>query len=175
MHSHECSDYFPSCILVWVSIWSCYCVLFLGIFCCCIRLNEMWVISRLAPLLAKYTSIPTTIIRGAVPFVFMGFVNSWIWIYEVPIMISRLNSGLFAAAAQIFHPLRVWGRTFLGRYPLKNPLNSDKNQTGGVYQEVLTDLSLSTTWWSGTMNLSIRQYWPMDFTWIPPQSVSLSS
>ena len=111
----------------------------------------MWVISRLAPLLAKYTSIPTTIIRGAVPFVFMGFVNSWIWIYEVPIMISRLNSGLFAAAAQIFHPLRVWGRTFLGRYPLKNPLNSDKNQTGGVYQEVLTHLSLSTTWWSGTI------------------------
>ena len=134
----------------------------------------MWVISRLAPLLAKYTSIPTTIIRGAVPFVFMGFVNSWIWIYEVPIMISRLNSGLFAAAAQIFHPLRVWGRTFLGRYPLKNPLNSDKNQTWGVYQEVLIHLSLSTTWWSGTMYISIRQYWPMDFTWISPQSVSLS-
>ena len=135
----------------------------------------MWVISRLAPLLAKYTSIPTTIIRGAVPFVFMGFVNSWIWIYEVPIMISRLNSGLFAAAAQIFHPLRVWGRTFLGRYPLKNPLNSDKNQTGGVYQEVLTHLSLSTTWWSGTKYISIRQDWPMDFTRISPQSVFLSS
>ena len=118
---------------------------------------------------------PNTIIRGAVPFVFMGFVNSWIWIYEVPIMISRLNSGLFAAAAQIFHPLRVWGRTFLGRYPLKNPLNSDKNQTWGVYQEVLTHLSLSTTWWSGTMYISIRQDWAMDFTWISPQSVSLSS
>ena len=111
----------------------------------------MWVISRLAPPASQIYKHPNTIIRGAVPFVFMGFVNSWIWIYEVPIMISRLNSGLFAAAAQIFHPLRVWGRTFLGRYPLKNPLNSDKNQTGGVYQEVLNHLSISTTWWSGTM------------------------
>ena len=65
---------------------------------------------------------------------------------RVPIMISRLNSALFAAV-QIFHPLRVRGRAFYGGYPLKNPQNSDKIQTGRAYHEVLTHLSslFSTT------------------------------